>query len=251
VRPERVDPGLICDGFALALKHLGNKPGGVPAEVVMAVDALNPDMARQLAERMLKRDQADVMTGIIFSNAMLAVGRAVFESQTFYLSANAGPSQLAGAQCNPFFFNVAWQNDNLHEAMGKHVTDKDFSNALALAPNYPAGKGAVTGFRRFYRATLADEIYTALNQLDSSVKVRKAGPRLRGIFWNPAVPSRERRPPACAAGSAARRRSADPQPAAARARPAVGRRLVNHPALPRRHHLPHWRFFLPAPERIM
>jgi len=166
VRPERVDPGLICDGFALALKHLGNKPGGVPAEVVMAVDALNPDMARQLAERMLKRDQADVMTGIIFSNAMLAVGRAVFESQTFYLSANAGPSQLAGAQCNPFFFNVAWQNDNLHEAMGKHVTDKDFSNALALAPNYPAGKGAVTGFRRFYRATLADEIYTALNQLD-------------------------------------------------------------------------------------
>jgi len=129
VRPERVDPGLICDGFALALKHLGNKPGGVPAEVVMAVDALNPDMARQLAERMLKRDQADVMTGIIF-------------------------------------FNVAWQNDNLHEAMGKHVTDKDFSNALALAPNYPAGKGAVTGFRRFYRATLADEIYTALNQLD-------------------------------------------------------------------------------------
>jgi len=166
VRPERVDPGLICDGFALALKHLGNKPGGVPAEVVMAVDALNPDMARQLAERMLKRDQADVMTGIIFSNAMLAVGRAVFESQTFYLSANAGPSQLAGAQCNPFFFNVAWQNDNLHEAMGKHVADKGFSNALALAPNYPAGKDAVTGFRRFYRATLADEIYTALNQLD-------------------------------------------------------------------------------------
>ncbi|HSB68430.1 MAG TPA: ABC transporter substrate-binding protein, partial [Candidatus Methylomirabilis sp.] len=138
----------VRDGFSLALKHLGGALGGLPAEVIVSDDALNPDLARQTAERMLKRDQVDVMTGIIFSNVMLAVGPAVFESQTFYLSANAGPSQLAGAQCNPFFFNVAWQNDNLHEAMGKHVADKGFKNVAALAPNYPAGKDAVTGFRR-------------------------------------------------------------------------------------------------------
>lgn len=161
----------VRDGFSLALKHIGGTLGGLPAEVIVSDDALNPDLARQMAERMLKRDQVDVMTGIIFSNVMLAVGPAVFESQTFYLSANAGPSQLAGAQCNPFFFNVAWQNDNLHEAMGKHVADKGFKNVVALAPNYPAGKDAVTGFRRFYRATLADEIYTALNQLDYAAEI--------------------------------------------------------------------------------
>jgi len=161
----------VRDGFSLALKHLGNALGGLPAEVIVSDDALNPDLARQLAERMLKRDQVDVMTGIIFSNVMLAVGPAVFESQTFYLSANAGPSQLAGAQCNPFFFNVAWQNDNLHEAMGKHVADKGFKNVVALAPNYPAGKDAVTGFRRFYRGALADEIYTTLNQLDYAAEI--------------------------------------------------------------------------------
>ncbi|HSB79509.1 MAG TPA: ABC transporter substrate-binding protein [Candidatus Methylomirabilis sp.] len=161
----------VRDGFSLALKHIGGTLGGLPAEVIVSDDALNPDLARQMAERMLKRDQVDVMTGIIFSNVMLAVGPAVFESQTFYLSANAGPSQLAGAQCNPFFFNVAWQNDNLHEAMGKHVADKGFKNVVALAPNYPAGKDAITGFRRFYRATLADEIYTALNQLDYAAEI--------------------------------------------------------------------------------
>lgn len=161
----------VRDGFSLALKHIGGTLGGLPAEVIVSDDALNPDLARQMAERMLKRDQVDVMTGIIFSNVMLAVGPAVFESQTFYLSANAGPSQLAGAQCNPFFFNVAWQNDNLHEAMGKHVADKGFKNVVGLAPNYPAGKDAITGFRRFYRATLADEIYTTLNQLDYAAEI--------------------------------------------------------------------------------
>ena len=53
--------------------------------------------------------------------AALAIGKPVFETKTFYISANAGPSQYAGEQCNPFFFNVAWQNDNLHEAVGKVV----------------------------------------------------------------------------------------------------------------------------------
>jgi branched-chain amino acid transport system substrate-binding protein len=161
----------IRDGFALAHKHLGNRLGGLPAEVVVADDALNPDMARQLAERMIKRNRVDVMTGIIFSNVMLAVGPAAFESQILYISPHAGPSQLAGTGRNPFFFNVAWQNDNLHEAMGKHVADKGFSNALALAPNYPAGKDAVTGFRRSYKGKLADEVYTTLNQLDYAAEI--------------------------------------------------------------------------------
>lgn len=156
----------VRDGFALAQKHLGSKLGGLSVEVVVTDDALNPDMARRLAERMIKRDRVDVMTGISFSNVMLAVGPSAFESQTLCSSPNAGPSQLAGAGCTPSFFNVTWQNDTLREAMGKHVADTDFSNALALAPHYPAGKDAVTGLRRFYKGKLADEVYTTLNQVD-------------------------------------------------------------------------------------
>jgi branched-chain amino acid transport system substrate-binding protein len=91
------------------------------------------------------------MTGIVFSNIMLAVGPSVFENKTFYISANAGPSQYAGEQCNPFFFNVAWQNDNLHEAVGKTVQDKGFKNVVIVTPNYPGGKDAVSGFKRFYK----------------------------------------------------------------------------------------------------
>lgn len=175
----------IVDGFNLGVKHSGGKLGGLPVEVIVVDDQQNPDVAKQATERLIKRDKVDFMTGIVFSNVMLAVGPSVFEANTFYLSANAGPSQYAGEQCNPYFFNVAWQNDNLHEAVGKHVNDKAIKNVVLVAPNYPAGKDALTGFKRFYKGTVIDEIYTKLGQLDYAgeiAQVRAARPEAIYIF---------------------------------------------------------------------
>lgn len=163
----------IRDGFQLAVKHAGGKLGGLPAEVVVVDDQQNPDVARQSAERLVKRDKVDFMTGIVFSNLLLAVAPPVFQSNTFYISANAGPSQLAGTQCNPYYFNVAYQNDNQHEAMGKTVTDKGFKRVALLAPNYPAGKDALAGFKRYFKGEVVSETYTPLNQLDYGSEVSK------------------------------------------------------------------------------
>ena len=175
----------IRDGFNLALKHTGGKLGGLPAEVIVADDQQSPDAARQTTERLLKRDKVDFMTGVVFSNVMLAVGQPIFASKTFYVSANAGPSQYAGEQCNPYFFNVAWQNDNLHEAVGKTVADKGFKKVALLAPNYPAGKDALTGFKRYYKGEVVQEIYTRLGQLDYApelAQVRASQPDAMYIF---------------------------------------------------------------------
>lgn len=163
----------IRDGFNLGLKHSGGKLGGLPAEVIIADDQASPEAAKQTADRLIKRDKVDVMTGVVFSNVMLAVGKPIFDSKTFYISANAGPSQYAGAQCNPYFFNVAWQNDNLHEAVGKTVQDKNFKKAALLAPNYPAGKDALTGFKRYFKGEIATEIYSQLGQLDYGAELSK------------------------------------------------------------------------------
>ncbi len=175
----------IRDGFNLALKHGGGKLGGLPAEVVVADDQQNPEMARQTADRLMKRDKVDFMTGIVFSNVMLAVGPAVFKEKTYYVSANAGPSQYAGEQCNPYFFTVGTQNDNLHEAVGKTVQEKGFKRVALLAPNYPAGKDALAGFKRFYKGEIVLENYTALSQLDYGSelsKMRAAAPDAVYIF---------------------------------------------------------------------
>jgi branched-chain amino acid transport system substrate-binding protein len=161
----------IRDGFNLAMKQLGGKLGGLPAEVQIADDQQSVDVAKQTADKFVKKDKVDFMTGIVFSNLMLAVGKPVFDSQTFYISANAGPSQLAGADCNPYFFNVAWQNDNLHEAVGKYVNDQGLKNVVLVAPNYPGGKDAMTGFKRFYKGKVGEEIFTKLGQLDYAAEL--------------------------------------------------------------------------------
>lgn len=161
----------IRDGFQLAMKHLGGKLGGVPTEVIIADDQQNPNTAKQATERFLKKDKVDFMTGIVFSNILLTVTKSVFDSQTFYISSNAGPSQLAGADCNPYFFNVSWQNDNVAEAMGKWATDQGYKNVVGVAPNYPAGKDALNGFKRFFKGSMSDEVYTKLGQLDYAAEL--------------------------------------------------------------------------------
>ncbi len=73
--------------------------------------------------------------------------------------------------CNPNYFNVAWQNDNLHEAAGGYATTAGFKNTFILAPNYPAGQDALTGYKRTYEGELAGEIFTKLGQKDYASEI--------------------------------------------------------------------------------
>lgn len=152
----------VRDGFMLALKQAGNDE----ISVVTKDDARKPELAVQAATKMIQSDKVDIMTGIIWSNLAMAVVPNVVNQGVFYLSPNAGPSQLAGKQCNKNYFNVAWQNDNLHEAAGAHATKAGYKNVFIMAPNYPAGTDALTGFKRFYEGKLAGEVYTKLGQTD-------------------------------------------------------------------------------------
>lgn len=157
----------VRDGFMLAIEQSGRDD----IEVIVEDDQRKPDIAVQLADRMIQSDRVDVMTGIIFSNLAMAVVPSATAQGKFYLSPNAGPSALAGKGCHPNYFNVAWQNDNLHEAAGAYSNEAGYGNAFILAPNYPAGKDALTGFKRFFEGELAGELYTKLGQKDYAAEI--------------------------------------------------------------------------------
>ena len=164
----------IRDGFNLALEHLGGKLGEFDAKVIEVDDQQKPDVAVQLTERLLSRDGADIITGTIWSNLALAMLPAVARAGKIHISPNAGPSQLAGSQCNRHFFNTAFQNDAVHEATGKVVADAGIERVWLMAPNYPAGQDALRGFRRAYDASggeVVDEVYTQLGQLDYAAEI--------------------------------------------------------------------------------
>ena len=169
--PGGVLGAAIRDGFNLALEHTGGKVGGLPVEMLIEDDTQKPDVARQHAERMLKRDKVDVMTGIVFQNILQAVEQPVFAAQTYYISTNTGPSDMAGEKCNPYFFAVSWVSDSYSEATGKNVNDKGYKNVFMIAPNYPGGVDVVNGFKRYYKGGYAGEVYTKLGQLDYAVEL--------------------------------------------------------------------------------
>jgi ABC-type branched-subunit amino acid transport system substrate-binding protein len=100
--------------------------------------------------------EVKIMTGIVFSNVAIAVVPKLVQQDVIYVSANAGPSLLAGKGCHKNYFNVAYQNDNLDEVVGKYVSDAGFKNVYLLAPNYPAGKDHLAGFKRYYMQAVKD-----------------------------------------------------------------------------------------------
>ena len=157
----------VRDGFMLAIEQSGRSD----IEVIIEDDQRKPDIAVQLADKMIQSDKVDVMTGIIWSNLAMAVVPGAVAQGKFYLSPNAGPSALAGKGCNKNYFNVAWQNDNLHEAAGAYATDETFMNAFIMAPNYPAGKDALTGFKRYFDGNVVSEVYTQLGQTDYAAEI--------------------------------------------------------------------------------
>ena len=175
----------VRDGFMLAVEQGGEQLGGVPVQVDVEDDARKSARAVQIAQRMIQRDGIRIVTGIIWSNLALAAVPQVLKADAFYISPNAGPSQFAGADCHKNYFNVAWQNDNLHEAVGKYVNDQGHKTAYILAPNYPAGKDALAGFKRFYQGKVVGEVYTKLGQLDYAAELaalREAKPEAVFFF---------------------------------------------------------------------
>ena len=147
-----------------------------PNERDLSVDAYVTDAVAW--GRLLKRDKVDFMTGIVFSNVMLAVGTPTFQSKTFYISANAGPSSLAGEQCKANYFAASYQNDVPHEMAGVAANELGYKKMVILAPNYQAGKDALSGFKRFYKGTVIDEVYTQVNQPDYSAEIAQLHKRL-------------------------------------------------------------------------
>jgi branched-chain amino acid transport system substrate-binding protein len=159
------------DGFMLAMKELGGKLGGLPAEVTPHDDQFKPDVARQIADRVIKKDQVDVVTGTLFSNILLAMYNPVVESKTIFITSNAGASQVAGKMCSPYFFSSAWQTDQAPGAVGQYVTKTGAKKVFIIASNYQAGQDAANGFKRHFKGQVVQEIFPPLTQPDFSAEI--------------------------------------------------------------------------------
>jgi branched-chain amino acid transport system substrate-binding protein len=163
------------DGFELALDHLGRKMSGLPVHVIYEDDGLKPELGKQKTDRLIESENVNFLTGYMMSHILLASLKSAVDARTFLVSANAGPSQIAGELCSPWFFSSSWQGDQVPQAIGEYMNQKNVKTAYLIAPNYAAGKDVIAGLKANFRGQVLGEDYTRWpDQLDFSPELSKA-----------------------------------------------------------------------------
>ena len=163
------------DAFELALDYLNRKMAGLPVQVIYEDDGLKPEVGKQKTDRLIESEQVNFLTGYIASNVLLASLKSAVDASTFLIGANAGPSQIAGELCSPWFFSSSWQGDQVPQAVGEYMSQKNVKTAYLIAPNYAAGKDVLSGVKANFRGQILGEDYTRWpDQLDFSAELSKA-----------------------------------------------------------------------------
>ncbi len=161
----------------LALEHIGNTMGGKPVNLIMADDGFKPETGKQATDKLVKQDDVDFVAGYIWSHVLLASRKSVLDAGKFLISANAGPSPVAGKLCHENFFSTSWQNDQTPMAMGETLNQQGVKSLYVMAPNYAAGKDMVAGVEKTFKGEILGKDLTKWGkdaQLDFSAELAKA-----------------------------------------------------------------------------
>ena len=169
--PASVIGADIKNSVELALEHIGNKMGNLDVELIMEDDGVKPDVGKQKTDKLVKQDNVDFVAGFIWSHVLLASMNSVLDADKFLISANAGPSQIAGERCHQNFFSTSWQNDQTPMALGEYLNKIGVPSIYVMAPNYAAGKDMVAGVESTFKGEVKGKDMTkwgADPQLDFS-----------------------------------------------------------------------------------
>jgi len=173
--PTAVIGNDMRNSFEVALDHLGRNMGGHPVEVIYEDDQQKPEVGKQKTDKLIESDKVDFIVGYIWSNVLLASLKSAVDAKTFLITANAGPSQLAGELCSPYVFSTSWQNDQTPEAMGLYMNQKGVKTVYLIGPNYAAGKDMLAGVASTFKGqVIGQELTKWPDQLDFSAELSKA-----------------------------------------------------------------------------
>jgi branched-chain amino acid transport system substrate-binding protein len=166
----------VQDAVNLSLEHIGGTIAGKKVEVIFEDDGMKPDMGRQKAEKLLQQDKVDLVGGFLWTNVLQAAQKPIFDAGKILVSTNAGPSQLAGKNCNANFFATRAQNDQVTSAVGVVLNKHGIKKLYTIAPNYAGGKEQVNGVLGSFKGEVVGSDYTKWGtdtQMDFSAELAK------------------------------------------------------------------------------
>ncbi|MBC7734253.1 MAG: ABC transporter substrate-binding protein [Bacteriovorax sp.] len=137
---------MIENGFKLYVQEQGGKLAGREIQYFKVDDESEPSKATDNVNKLIKRDQVDVLVGTVHSGVALAMAKAAKESNTLLIIPNAGSDAITGPLCASNIVRSSFTNWQPAFAMGKVAADKGHKKAITITWNYGAGTESVKGF---------------------------------------------------------------------------------------------------------
>jgi branched-chain amino acid transport system substrate-binding protein len=143
----------IENGFRQYIDEQGGKLAGKTVEYVKVDDESDPAKAADNANKLVKRDNVDVMVGTVHSGVVMAMAKVAKDNNTLLIIPNAGANVVTGPLCAPNIFRSSFSNWQPGFAMGKVAADKKYKTAVTLTWKYAAGDESVGGFKEGFEAS--------------------------------------------------------------------------------------------------
>ncbi len=140
----------IENGFKLYVQEQGGKLAGQELEYFQVDDESNPSKGPDNANRLIKRDEVDILVGTVHSGVAMALAKAAKDSDTTLIVPNAGADAITGPLCSKNIFRTSFSNWQPSYAMGPVAVEKGYKTAVTITWNYAAGKEAIAGFKESF-----------------------------------------------------------------------------------------------------
>jgi branched-chain amino acid transport system substrate-binding protein len=143
---------MIENGFKMYVAEQGGKLGGNEVQYFKVDDESDPAKAADNVNKLIKRDQVDVLVGTVHSGVALAMAKAAKESNTLLIVPNAGADVVTGPMCGKNIFRSSFSNWQPAYAMGKVAAERGHKKVMTITWNYAAGNESVKGFVEGFEA---------------------------------------------------------------------------------------------------
>jgi len=137
----------IENGFRLHVAEQGGRLGGLEVEFVKVDDESDPSKATDNVNRLVKRDNVDVIVGTVHSGVAMAMAKVAKDSGTMLIIPNAGADAITGPMCAPNIFRTSFSNWQSSYAMGDVVAKQGKKTAVTISWKYAAGDEMMSAFK--------------------------------------------------------------------------------------------------------
>ena len=136
----------IENGFKLYVQEQGGKLAGRDIQYFKVDDESDPSKGTDNVNKLIKRDNVDVIVGTVHSGVALAMAKAAKDSNTLLIVPNAGAGDITGPMCGPNIIRSSFSNWQPGYATGVIASQKGHKRAMTITWNYAAGSETVKGF---------------------------------------------------------------------------------------------------------